>query len=109
MSSISKYESLKNDGTSINRMKHILSLSDKSELEQHLKKSFQTSYDDLQALNFLSDLTKNEQNLLQIFQADALPIKQRVAAGKSWIKLQKNQQQVEILLIETINNPNVPR
>ena len=109
MSSISKYESLKHNGTFIDRAKYIVSLSEKSELENHLKQSLQTSYDDLKAFIFLSDWTKNEQNLLQIFQGDALPLKRRVAAGKSWIKLQKDHKQVKHLLIETINNPNVPR
>ena len=39
MSSINKYELLKTDGTWIDRLKYILSLSDKTEIEKYLKES----------------------------------------------------------------------
>jgi hypothetical protein len=52
---------------------------------------------------------KNEKNLLEIFQNQSLPIRQRILAGKFWIQLQKDEKQIENLLIEIINNPNFPR
>ncbi len=68
-----------------------------------------TSYNDLQIFIFLSNLMKNEKNLLEIFQNQSLPIRQRILAGKFWIQLQKDEKQIENLLIEIINNPNFPR
>ena len=109
MSSINKYESLKSNGTLIDRIKYILSLSDKSEIEKYLKESFKSNYDDLQIFIFLSISTKNDQNLLKIFQADSLPIKQRAHAGKYWIQLQKDPKPIQDFLVETINDKNSPR
>jgi hypothetical protein len=109
MSVISKYESLKIDGTSIDRLKYILSLNDKNQIEKYLKESLKTSYNDLQMFIFLSNLTKNETNLMEIFQTDYLPIKQRILAGKSWIKLQKDEKQIQNFIVQTINNKNLPR
>jgi hypothetical protein len=109
MSVISQYESLKKNGSSVDRIKFISSLKDKNEIEEYLKESSKTSYNDLQALIFLSNSIKNDKNLLEIFQTESLPIKQRVFAGKSWIKLQKDSKQIENFLVDTINNPNVPR
>jgi hypothetical protein len=109
MSSINKYESLKIDGTLIDRIKYVLSLSDKSEIEKHLKESFKSNYDDAQTFIFLSISTKNDKNLLEIFKTDSLPTKQRVHAGKCWIQLQKDVKQIENFLVETINEKNCPR
>jgi len=109
MSSISKYESLKIDGTLTDRLKYALSLSDKTEIENHLKKSLETSYDDLQMFISLSISTKNEKNLLEIFKKDSLPVKQRVRSGVGWIQFQKDQKQIENILVETINDKNIPR
>jgi hypothetical protein len=44
MSSISQNESLKKDGTSIDRIKFILSLKDKNEIEEYLRESLKISY-----------------------------------------------------------------
>ena len=109
MSLISQYESLKKNGSSVDRIKFIASLKNKNEIEQYLKESSKTSYTDLQSFIFLSNSTKNDKNLLEVFQTESLPIKQRVFAGQSWIKLQKDPKQIENLLVDTINNPNVPR
>jgi hypothetical protein len=109
MSSISKYESLKVDGTWVDRLKYVLSLSDKNQIEKHLKESLTTSYDDLQMFIFLSISTKNQNNLLKIFKTDSLPIKQRSIAGKYWIKLQKDEKQIENFILQTINDKNFPR
>jgi hypothetical protein len=109
MSSINKYESLKTDGSWTDRIKYAVSLSDKSELEQHLKKSSQTSYDDLQMLVFLSTSTKNEKNLLEIFRNETLPVKQRAHAGKFWTRLQKDDKQVQEFLVKSIDDKNLPR
>ncbi|CAF4187594.1 unnamed protein product, partial [Rotaria magnacalcarata] len=46
MSTINKYELLKTEGAWNDRMKYVLSLSNKTEIEKHLKQS--TSYEDLQ-------------------------------------------------------------
>jgi hypothetical protein len=109
MSSINKYESLKNDGTSVDCLKYILSLSDKSEIEKYLKESLTTSYDDLQMFIFLSKSTKNEKNLFEIFQTDSLPIKQRAIAQKCWIKLQKDEKEIFDFVIKSINDKNLCR
>ncbi len=109
MSLISKYESLKSDGTAVDRLKYIFSLKDKNEIEKYLKESSKTSYTDLQMFIFLSNSTKNERNLMEIFQTDGLPIKQRIFAGKSWIKLQKDEKQILGFIIQTINNKTLPR
>ncbi len=107
MSTINKYELLKSEGTWKDRLKYILSLLDKTEIEKHLKQS--SSYDDLKMLVFLSKSTKNEKNLLQIFKTDSLPIKQRAIAGKNWLKIQKNEKQIYELIVETMNDKNIPR
>jgi hypothetical protein len=109
MSLISEYESLKKNGTLNDRLKFILSLKDKNEIEKYLRESLKTSYNDLQNFIFLSNLMKNEKNLLEIFQNQSLPIRQRIFAGKFWIQLQKDEKQIENFLIEIINNTNFPR
>lgn len=108
MSSINKYESLKTDGSWIDRLKYVLSLSDKTEIEKHLKQSLASSYDDLQIFIFLSKSTKNQKNLLEIFKTESLPVKQRAMAGKGWIQLQKDEKPIHDFLIETINDKNIP-
>ena len=108
MSSLSQYQSLKNDGTFNDRVKFILSLKDKGEMEEYLRGSLDKSYDDLQIFVFLSNLTKNETNLLKVFQNESLPIGQRILSGKYWIQLQKDPKIVQNFLIETINNKDHP-
>ncbi|CAF3971219.1 unnamed protein product [Adineta steineri] len=107
MSTISKYELLKHEGTWFDRIKYILSLSDKNEIEKYLKQS--TSYEDLQILIFLSKLTKNEKNLLEIFQNDSLPVRRRIIAGKAWLKIQNDENQIHKFIVETINDKNISR
>jgi hypothetical protein len=109
MSSIDQYESLKDDGTWNDRVKYVLSLSDKNQIYKHLKESLNSSYDDLQMFIFLSISTKNQGNLLEIFKKDSLPVKQRSQAGKAWMKLQKDEKQILNLIVETINDQNAPR
>jgi len=107
MSSINKYELLKIEGTWTDRIKYILSLSNKTEIEKHLKQS--SSYDDLQMLVFLSKSTKNEKNLLEIIKTDSLPLKQRIIAGKGWLKIPKDEEQISEFIIETLANTNIPQ
>ncbi|CAF1192166.1 unnamed protein product [Rotaria sordida] len=109
MSSINQYELLKKDGIWRDRLKYILSLSDKNDIEKHLKQSSLSSYDDLQMLIFLSLTTKNEKNLLEIFKTDSLPTQQRAIAGQHWIKLQKDEKQIHNFIVESINNKDIPR
>jgi len=109
MSSVETYQSLKLDGSWIDRVKYIISLSNKTELENHLKQSLTTSYDDLQMFIFLSTSTKNADNLLAVFQNGTLPVKQRSQAIKYWFQLQTNSELVEKFVIETINDPNIAR
>ena len=110
MSSITGgYELLKTDGTFVDRIKYILSLSDKSQIEKYLKESSLTNYDDLKMLIFLSKLTKNQKQLLEIFENDLLPVKQRSYAGKCWIQLEKDIKQIENFLVESIKNKILPR
>ena len=107
MSSINKYELLKNDGTWTDRVKYVSSLPDKSEIEKYLKES--SSHDDLQMLLFLSKFMKNEKNLLEIFQNDSFPVKQRAIAAKTWLQLQTDENQLHQFIVETLNNKNIPR
>ena len=107
MSIIKKYESLKTDGTWKDRVKYVISLSNQTELEKHLKQS--SFYDDLQMFIFLLKSTKNEKNLLDIFRTNSLPIRQRTIAGKGWLKLQQNEKQIHEFMLETINDTNIPR
>jgi hypothetical protein len=107
MSSINKYELLKIEGTWTDRIKYILSLSNKTEIEKHLKQS--SSYDDLKMFVFLSKSTKNEKNLLEIIKTDSLPLRQRIIAGKGWLKIQKDEEQISEFIIETLANTNIPQ
>ena len=109
MSSVDKYESLKDDGTWMDRIRYVLSLPDKNKIEQHLKQSSTTSYDDLVMFIFLSRSTKNEKNLLEIFQTNSLPVRQRARAAKSWLELIKDEKQVFDLITDSINDKNIPR
>ncbi|CAF3580917.1 unnamed protein product, partial [Rotaria sp. Silwood2] len=110
MSLINEYESLKLAGTTYqDRLKYILSLSNKNEIEKYLKDSLFSSYDDLQMFISVCLSTKNDKNLLEIFKTDSLPIKQRILAGQYWIKFQKDEQKIHDFLIESINNKNLPR
>ena len=109
MSSISQYKLLKSDGTFNDRLKYILSLTDKAEIEIYLKQNSLSSYDDLQILIFLSLSTKNEKNLFEIFKTDSVPIKQRTFALQCWLKLQKDEKQIYKFIVELINDKNIPR
>jgi hypothetical protein len=109
MSSIDKYELLKSDGTWKDRIKYVLSLSDKRELETHLRQSLSTCYDDLQMFVFLSKSIKNEKDLFEIFKTDSFPVRQRAIAGKGWLKLQKDEKKIYEFVLETIADKNIPR
>ncbi|UJR24725.1 hypothetical protein I4U23_006099 [Adineta vaga] len=105
MSSITEMEGL----SWVDRIKYILSLTDKTEIEQRLKQSSISSYDDLRLLIFLSLLMKNEKNLLDIFTNQSYPVEQRVHAGKNWLRLQKDQQVIHDFLVQTVNDKTIPR
>ncbi|CAF3289844.1 unnamed protein product [Rotaria sp. Silwood2] len=107
MSSIHKYELLKIEGTWKDRLKYVISSRDKTEIEKYLKQS--SSYDDLQMLVFLSKLTKNEKNLLEISKTDSLPIRQRTIAAKGWLKIQRDEKQIYEFIVETMNDKNIAR
>ncbi|CAF4051216.1 unnamed protein product [Adineta steineri] len=109
MSSISQYELLKQHGTFQDRLKYVLSLEDKNEIENYLRQSLTSSYDDLQMFVFLSTSTKNQKNLLEIIKIDSLPIKQRTIAAQSWIQLEKDEKQIFDFIIENLNDKNMPR
>ncbi|CAF3513550.1 unnamed protein product [Rotaria socialis] len=109
MASIDQYESLKSNGTWQDRLTYVVSLSDKNEIENHLKKSASTSYDDLQMLIFLSWLTKNDKNLLEIFKSPSFPTRQRATACQRWLLLQKNEKQILEFLETSINDKMIPR
>lgn len=109
MSSIEKYELLKKEGSWIDRLKYIRSLSDKTEIEVYLKKSSITSYEDLQMLGFLSKSMKNLINLMEIVKMEALPVCQRAEAAKAWLQLQQDPKQIHQFVVETITDSNIPR
>lgn len=104
---MNQYESFKAEGTWNDSTHYVLSLSDKSELENYLKQS--SSYEDLKMLIFLSKSTKNANNLLHIFQTDSLPIKQRAIAGKGWLKIQTDEKPIHNFIIDMITDRNIPR
>lgn len=105
MSLIEKYD----QGSWIDRIGFIVSLSGKTEIELHLKKTSFKSYDDLQMLVLLSKSTKNQTNLIEIFKSNLLPIHQRADAVKSWLQLQNDEKIVHQFVIETITDSNIPR
>ncbi|CAF2126601.1 unnamed protein product [Rotaria magnacalcarata] len=109
MASIDQYESLKSNGTWQDRLTYVVSLSDKNEIENHFKKSASTSYDDLQMLIFLSWLTKNDKNLLEIFKSPSFPTRQRATACQRWLLLQKDEKQILEFLVASINDKTIPR
>ncbi|CAF0890845.1 unnamed protein product [Adineta steineri] len=109
MSPISQYELLKQHGTFQDRLKYVLSLEDKNEIENYLRQSLTSSYDDLQMFVFLSTSTKNQKNLLEIIKIDSLPIKQRTIAAQSWIQLEKDEKEIFDFIIENVNDKNMPR
>ncbi|CAF4030110.1 unnamed protein product, partial [Adineta steineri] len=109
MSPISQYELLKQHGTFQDRLKYVLSLEDKNEIENYLRQSLTSSYDDLQMFIFLSTSTKNQKNLFEIIKTDSLPIKQRTIAAQSWIQLEKDEKQIFDFIIENLNDKNMPR
>lgn len=103
------YELLKKQGSWNDRVDYILSVSDKTEIEVHLKSSSLTSYDDLQMLIFLSKSRKNQKQLIEIFKTDSLPVRQRVEAGKAWLQLEKDEKSIHQFVIETITASTIPR
>jgi len=103
------YELLKKQGSWNDRIDYILSLSDKTEIEVHLKNSSLTSYDDLQMLIFLSKSRKNQKQLIEIFKTDSLPVRQRVEAGKAWLQLEKDEKSIHQFVIEIITASTIPR
>ncbi|CAF3417336.1 unnamed protein product [Rotaria sp. Silwood1] len=109
MSLIEKYELLKYEGSSTDRLNYILSLVDKREIEIYLKSLSIKSYNDLQMLIFLSKSTKNQTNLFEIFKNNSLPIRQRADAGKAWLRLQHDEKQVHQFVVETITDSTIPR
>lgn len=109
MSSLNDYELLKSNGTWKDRLKFIISSSNKDFFEKHLKESSYSSYDDLEMLNFLSLFNKNEKNLIEIFENENFPIKQRFTAGHYWIQLQNDKNKIHNFIIETINNKNISK
>ncbi|CAF1313648.1 unnamed protein product [Adineta steineri] len=109
MSSIDKYELLKREGLLIDRVKYILSLSDKTEMEIYLKTLSVKSYNDLQMLILLYKSTKNQMNLIEIFKTDSLPVRQRADAGKAWLRLQTDEKKIHQFVVETIIDVNIPR
>ncbi|CAF1460762.1 unnamed protein product [Rotaria magnacalcarata] len=109
MASLDQYESLKSNGTWQDRLTYVVSLSDKNEIENHFKKSASTSYDDLQMLIFLSWLTKNDKNLLEIFKSPSFPTRQRAIACQRWLLLQKDEKQILEFLITSIKDKTIPR
>ncbi|CAF2271738.1 unnamed protein product [Rotaria magnacalcarata] len=109
MTSIDQYESLKSNGTWQDRLTYVVSLSDKNEIENHLKRSASTSYDDLQMLIFLSWLTNNDRNLLEIFKSPSFPTRQRAIACQRWLLLQKDEKQILDFLVTFTNDKTIPR
>ena len=108
MTLLEKYELLKKEGSWTDRLKYILSLSNKTEIEAYLKLSID-SYDDTQMLIFLSKSTKNQANLMEIIKKDTLPTRQKVEAAKIWLQLQQDPKQVHQFVKETITDSNIPR
>ncbi|CAF4820257.1 unnamed protein product [Rotaria sp. Silwood1] len=109
MSSINQYELLKTNGSWKDRLKYVLSLTDKNDIEKHLKESSISSYDDFKMLSFLSLSIKNEKNLFDMFKNNSLPTKQRATASQRWIQLQKDPKQIHNFIVESINDKNLPR
>ena len=109
MATIETYERLKGCGAWRDRIDYVCSLPDQSEIEIYLQKSSLTSYEDLQMLVFLSESTKDQPQLMGIFRADSLPVRQRIEAAKAWLRLEKDEKQIHQFVIETITASHIPR
>ena len=107
MSSTIEYELLKIEGTWKDRVKYVLSLRDKNELQKYLYQS--SSYEDTRMLVFLSKSIKNKENLLPIFKTDSVQIFQRAIAAKAWLKLEKDERQIFKFIVEIVNDGNIAR
>lgn len=109
MATIERYESLKIDGTSKERVKYILSLSNTSELENYLKENLFCSYSNVDALRVLASRQHDEKTLLDLFENASLPGNQRFLALKSWLHTQKDANRVLELFINFIGDENFSR
>ena len=107
MSLFEEYESLKRRGTWMARLNYIRSLPDQTAIEAYLKQS--VSDGDLQMFLFLSLSNKNQSNLLEIFNANHLPVRQRTKAGEAWLRLAIDEEQVHHFVTTTTIDPNIPR
>lgn len=108
MTSMEEYELLKKEGSWMDRLKYILTLSNKTEIETQLKSSM-SSYEDVQMLLFLSKLTKNQTNLMEIIKKDVLPTHQRMEAAKIWLQLEKDHTKIHQFVTEIVTDSNNPR
>ena len=109
MFSPADYETLKVQGTSNDRLKYVFSLTDKTGVEEYLKKTVSSSADDLRMFLFVCRWTTNTTSVLDIFRTDALPVKQRVDAAFAWIDMEKDPSRVEQFIIDTITDIHMPR
>ncbi|CAF1378610.1 unnamed protein product [Didymodactylos carnosus] len=78
-----------------------------NQLIRQLQKS--TAYDDMQMLLFLLFITKNQSFLQTILNDDSYPVGIRSCAVKGFLKLETNEQQTQIFIINMVNNENIPR
>lgn len=104
MSTIEKYELLKNDGTLKDRIRYVLSLSNKDQLESYLKERIVACYDDLHMFRIISIINKNDKNLFQLFQNESLPVYQRISALKNWMKFQTDEKTVLNFIVQLIRD-----
>ena len=107
MTLVEKYESLKRSGAWMDRLNYIRSLPDRTAIETYLKQS--GSDDDRQMLLSLFLSSKNQVQLLERFQTDHLPVRQRIKAADAWLRLEIKEQQVHQFVVTTITDPNLPR
>ena len=103
------YEALKVQGTSNDRLKYLLSLTDKTGVEAYLKRTVSSSVEDLRMFLFVCRWTKNTASLLDIFRTDALPVKQRVNAAFTWLDVEKDLLRVEQFVMDTVTDVHMPR
>lgn len=102
-----KYQSLKADGTWRDRLHYVLSLSNRTEIEEHLRNS--SSHDDVQLLIILSKSTKNERILHELSKTDSLPIRQRIFAAQGWLKIEQDEGRISNYLVQMMTERSIPR
>lgn len=107
MSLIEQYESLKKNGTWVDRLQFLRTLSDPVSIENYLKRPT-ADYEDMRLRIRFTLLNKDQGSLLEIFNQSGLPAEQRLKAAEAWLRLEKDENNVHNLIVNTIQDKSIP-